>query len=88
MTVNIANTVFGEYKRAAQLIRDALVNSGHELPLNQLIDLLINVELARVPSEEIARQFMALLRVQESRVPNDSAREEFLPSTGENGEIQ
>jgi hypothetical protein len=41
MTVNIANTVFAEYKRAAQLIRDALVNNGHEVPLNELIDVLI-----------------------------------------------
>jgi hypothetical protein len=41
MMVNIVDTVFAEYKRAAQLIRDALVNNGHEVPLNELIDVLI-----------------------------------------------
>jgi hypothetical protein len=69
MTVNIDNTVFTEYKRAAQLIRDALVNEGHEVPLNQLIDLLINAELARTPPEEIARHFVMLFRNQ-PRVTN------------------
>jgi len=87
MTVNIANTVFTEYKRAAQLIREALVNHGHEVPLNELIDVLINAELARVTPEEIARRFIAPLRIEESRVASDSDREEFL-HTGENGEIQ
>ena len=83
MTVNIDNTVFTEYRRAAQLIRDALANDGHEVPLNQLIDLLINAELARATPEEIARRFMILLRLQEA----DGGREEFLHK-GENGEIQ
>jgi hypothetical protein len=87
MMVNIDNTVFTEYRRAAQLIRDALVNKGHEVPLNQLIDLLINAELARTTPEEIARHFMMLLRIQESRIVADSGREEFLQK-GENGEIQ
>jgi hypothetical protein len=87
MTVNIANTVFAEYKRAAQLIRDALVNSGHEVPLNELIDVLINAELSRITPEEIARHFMTLLRIQGSRAANDSDRAEFLQK-GETGEIQ
>lgn len=87
MTVNIDNTVFTEYRRAAQLIRDALANDGHEVPLNQLIDLLINAELARVTPEEIARHFMLLLGLQEARGEADGGREEFLHK-GENGEIQ
>ena len=84
MTVNIANTVFTEYKRAAQLIREALVNRGHDVPLNQLIDVLINAELSRVTPEEIARHFMTLLRIQESRGTTDSGSDEFL-HTAENG---
>ena len=87
MTVNIANAVFTEYKRAAQLVRDALVNSGHEVSLNQVIDLLINAELARVAPEEIARHFMTHLRSQKAQGEGASGREEFL-HTGENGEIQ
>lgn len=69
MTVNIDNTVFTEYRRAAQLIRDALANDGHEVPLNQLIDLLINAELTRATPEEIVRHFMMLLRLQEGTRP-------------------
>ena len=87
MTVNIDNTVFTEYRRAAQLIRDTLANDGHEVPLNQLIDLLINAELARTTPEEITRHFMILLRIQQSRGVTDSGRVEFLHK-GENGEIQ
>jgi hypothetical protein len=87
MMVNIANAVFTEYKRAAQLVRDALLNSGHEVPLNQLIDGLINAELARVTPEEIAHRFMTHLRSQEPQGGNANGREEFL-HTGENGEIQ
>jgi hypothetical protein len=87
MTVNIENAVFTEYKRTAQLIRDAIIITGHEVPINQLIDLLINAELARVAPEEIARHFMTLLGIKESRVASASGREEFL-QTGENGEIQ
>jgi hypothetical protein len=74
MTVNIDNTVFTEYRRAAQLIRDALANDGHEVPLNQLIDLLINAELARATPEEIARRFMILLRLQEARGQADGGQ--------------
>jgi hypothetical protein len=87
MTVNIANAVFSEYKRAAQLIRDVLVTRGHEVPLNQLVDVLISAELARVTPAEIARHFMTLLHIQESRVEACGEHEEFL-HTGENGEIQ
>jgi hypothetical protein len=87
VTVNIDNIVFTEYKRAAQLIRDALVTEGRKVPLNQLIDLLINAELARTTPEEIARHFVILLEIQESRVVADSGREEFLQE-GENGGIQ
>jgi hypothetical protein len=67
VTVNITNTVFIEYKRAAQLIRDAFVNSGREVPLNQLIDVLINAELSRGTPEEIARRFMTHVRIKESQ---------------------
>ena len=74
MTVNIESTVFTEYRRAAQLIRDALANDGHEVPLNQLIDLLINAELARATPEEIARRFMILLRLQEARGQADGGQ--------------
>jgi hypothetical protein len=74
VTVNIDNTVFTEYRRAAQLIRDALANDGHEVPLNQLIDLLINAELARATPEEIARRFMILLRLQEARGQADGGQ--------------
>jgi hypothetical protein len=48
------------------------------VPLNQLIDVLINAELARVAPDEIARHFMTLLRIQELRVVGNSAGEEVL----------
>jgi hypothetical protein len=85
MTVNIANTIFAEYKHAAQLISAALVNNGYEVPLNQLIDVLINAELSRVTPEDIARHFMTHLRSQQSQGEAGGGHEEFL-HTGENGE--
>jgi hypothetical protein len=85
--VNIDNAVFAEYRQAAQLIRDALVKAGHEVPLNQLIDLLINAELVRITPEEIARHFLILAGMPEAQASvreRITSADEFLHQ-GENG---
>ena len=58
MTINIENAVFAVYKQAAQVIRDRLHERGCNVPLNELIELLINAELSRPRPEDIARQFL------------------------------
>ena len=58
MTINIDNTVFAAYKQAALIIRDRLHEKGRDVPLSELIELLINAELSRPRPEDIARQFL------------------------------
>lgn len=58
MTINIENTVFAAYKQAALIIRDRLHEKGRDVPLSELIELLINAELSRPRPEDVARQFL------------------------------
>jgi hypothetical protein len=92
MTINIDNTVFAAYKQAAQIIRDRLHEKSRDVPLNELIGLLIDAELSRPQPEDIARRFLLVgewfgdrYQVYDNEQPQLFPRERECLQKGEDG---